>query len=63
MSSVSGSPIRVACDLLAARRPAAHGVVVKATRVVLIAAGVVAVAAVAKKWVTPGDVYVPAEKP
>jgi len=32
---------------------------VKATRVVLLAAGVVAVAAVAKKWLTPGSVYVP----
>ena len=31
----------------------------KATRVVLIAVGVVAVAAVSKKWLTPGDVYVP----
>jgi hypothetical protein len=38
---------------------------VKATRVVLIAVGVVAVAAVAKKWFTPGGVYVPSdpEKP
>jgi hypothetical protein len=35
---------------------------VKATRVVLLAVGVVAVAALAKKWVTPGNVYVP-EKP
>ena len=35
----------------------------KATRAVLLAIGVVAVAAVAKKWLTPGDVYVPAEKP
>jgi hypothetical protein len=32
---------------------------VKATRVVLLAVGVVAVAALAKKWFTPGDVYVP----
>jgi hypothetical protein len=31
----------------------------KATRLVLIAVGVVAVAAVAKKWFTPGGVYVP----
>lgn len=29
----------------------------KTTRIVLIAAGVVAVAALAKKWLTPGDVY------
>ena len=44
---------------------AAVAVVVKATRVVLLAAGVVAVAAVAKKWLTPGGVYVPEvpEKP
>ena len=34
----------------------------KASRVVLIAVGVVAVTALAKKWLTPGDVYVP-EKP
>lgn len=33
----------------------------RATRVVLITAGVVAVAALAKKWFTP-DLYVP-EKP
>ena len=31
----------------------------KASRLVLLAAGVVAVAAVAKKWFTPGGVYVP----
>ncbi len=31
----------------------------KATRAVLLAAGVVAVAVVAKKWLTPGGVYVP----
>jgi hypothetical protein len=31
----------------------------KARRVVLIAVGVVAIAAVAKKWFTPGEVYVP----
>jgi hypothetical protein len=38
---------------------------VKATRLVLLAAGVVAVAAVAKKWFMPGGVYVPEvhEKP
>lgn len=30
----------------------------KATRLVLIAVGVVAVVAVAKKWFTPGGVYV-----
>ena len=29
----------------------------KTTRVVLIAVGAVAVAALAKKWFTPGDVY------
>jgi hypothetical protein len=32
---------------------------VKATRVVLIAVGVVAVATLARKWFTPGGVYVP----
>ncbi len=32
----------------------------KTSRVVLLAAGVVMVAAVAKKWFTPGDMYVPA---
>ena len=32
----------------------------KTTRVVLLAVGVIAVAAVAKKRLTPGDVYVPA---
>ncbi|HEY5871735.1 MAG TPA: hypothetical protein VIT46_00740 [Gaiellaceae bacterium] len=31
----------------------------KAARVVLMAVGVVAVATVAKKWFTPGGVYVP----
>ena len=31
----------------------------KTTRVVLLAVGAVAVAALAKKWLTPGDVYVP----
>jgi hypothetical protein len=35
---------------------------VRASRVVLLAAGVVALAAVATKWLTPGGVYVP-EKP
>jgi hypothetical protein len=34
-------------------------IVTKAISVVVIAVGVVAVAALAKKWVTPGDVYVP----
>ena len=31
----------------------------KASRVALIAVGVVAVAAVARRWFRPGDVYVP----
>ena len=44
-------------DRPSARRPPAHGVVMKATRVVLIAAGVVGVVVVAKKYLSPG-VYV-----
>jgi hypothetical protein len=35
---------------------------VSTTRVVLIAVGVVAVAAVAKKWFTPGGVYVASDR-
>ena len=35
-----------------------YAALVKAGRVVLIAAGAVVVAAVAKKWFTPGGVYV-----
>ena len=32
----------------------------RTSRVVLLAVGVLAVAAVAKKWFTPGNIYVPA---
>ena len=37
----------------------------RASRAVLLAVGVVAVAAVARRWFTPGEVYVPEvpEKP
>jgi hypothetical protein len=36
-----------------------YAAAVKATRLVLIAVGVVAVAALAKKWFVPGEVYAP----
>jgi hypothetical protein len=31
----------------------------RTSRVVLLAAGVVVIAALSKKWFTPGDIYVP----